>query len=127
MRVVADITVFRYLVIIGAIDLLLALFAQVVVPPAVVAELRHLSAPAPVRAWIETPPPWVVIQPPRLPPDPTLRHLGAGEHEALLLIYDRQGTVLLTDDRDAYRAARERESPVLRTLRVLEMGAERAT
>jgi predicted nucleic acid-binding protein len=125
MRVVADTTVFRYLVPIDMIALLPALFPQVVIPPAVVAELRHPSAPASVRTWMAALPPWVVIQSPRLPPDPTLRHLGAGEREALLLMHDHQGTVLITDDREAYRTARGQGLPVVRTLRILEIGAER--
>ena len=66
-----------------------------------------------------------MIQSPRLPPDPTLSHLGAGEREALLLMHDHQGTVLVTDDREAYRTARAQAIPVVRTLRLLEIGAER--
>ena len=53
MRLVADTTVFRYLMLIDTIDLLPALFPQVVIPPAVVAEPRHPSAPAPSgRGWL---------------------------------------------------------------------------
>ena len=41
MPIVADATVFRYLVIVEATDILPALFGTVLVPPAVVGELQH--------------------------------------------------------------------------------------
>jgi predicted nucleic acid-binding protein len=125
MRVVADTTVFRYLVLIDAIALLPALFTQVVVPPAVVAELQHASTPAPVRTWMAAPPAWLVIHPPRRVADPRLAHLGAGEREALVLMHEHQGVLLVTDDREAYRTALAQAIPVVRTLRLLEIGAER--
>jgi predicted nucleic acid-binding protein len=124
-RVVADTTVFRYLVLIDAIDLLPVLFTQVVVPPAVVAEFQHASTPVPVRTWMAAPPSWLVIQPPRRASGPSLTHLGAGEREVLLLTQDQQGVLLVTDDREAYRTAWTQAIPVVRTLRILEIGAER--
>jgi len=50
MPIVADATVFRYLVVVGARDILPALFSTVLVPPAVVRELQHANSPARVRA-----------------------------------------------------------------------------
>jgi predicted nucleic acid-binding protein len=125
MPIVADATVFRYLVIVDATDILPALFGTVLVPPAVVRELQHASTPARVRAWWSTAPLWVQIQPPRLPPDPTLHYLGEGEQEAIRLMDEQQAPLLMTDDRDAYNAAVARGLAVTRTLRVLEIAAER--
>jgi predicted nucleic acid-binding protein len=51
--------------------------------------------------------------------------LGAGEREALLLMQEHQGMLLVTDDREAYRTAQAQAIPVVRTLRLLEIGAER--
>jgi predicted nucleic acid-binding protein len=51
MPIVADATVFRYLVMVDAIEILPALFGTVLVPPAVVRELQHASTPARVRDW----------------------------------------------------------------------------
>ena len=125
MPIVADATVFRYLVAVGATDILPALFGTVLVPPAVVRELQHASTPARVRAWWRTVPLWVQIQSPALPPDPALHYLGEGEQEAIRLMDAQQAPLLLTDDRDAYNAAGARGIAVTRTLRVLEIAAER--
>ena len=59
---------FRYLVVMGATDILPALFGTVLVPPTVVRELQHTNTPVRVRAWWRTVPAWVQIQAPRLPP-----------------------------------------------------------
>jgi predicted nucleic acid-binding protein len=124
MPIVADATVFRYLVIVDATAILPALFGTVLVPPAVVRELQHASTPARVRAWWRTVPSWVQIQAPRLPPDPALHHLGEGEQEAIRLMDEQRAPLLMTDDRDAYEAAVARGMAVTRTLRVLEIAAE---
>jgi predicted nucleic acid-binding protein len=125
MAIVADTTVFRYLVVLEVTAILPALFEQVLLPPAVVSELQHASTPASVRQWTTTLPAWVRVQAPGLPPDPTLSHLGAGEREALQLMVEQQASILVTDDRDAYTAALRLGLPVTRTLRILEMAAER--
>jgi predicted nucleic acid-binding protein len=124
MPIVADATVFRYLVIVDATAILPALFGTVLVPPAVVRELQHASTPARVRAWWRTVPSWVHIQAPHLPPDPALYSLGEGEQEAIRLMDEQQAPLLMTDDRDAYNAAVARGIAVTRTLRVLEIAAE---
>jgi predicted nucleic acid-binding protein len=124
MPLVVDATVFRYLVIAEAVDVLPALFGTVIVPPVVVEELQHEHTPGRIRAWWLTQPPWVHIQAPRLPPDPALRRLGAGEQEAIRLMDDHQALLFMTDDRGAHNAALARGIPVTRTLRVLEMAAE---
>jgi len=124
MPIVADATVFRYLVIVDATAILPALFGTVLVPPAVVRELQHTSTPARVRDWWRTVPSWVQIQAPHLPPDPALHHLGEGEQEAIRLMDEQRATLLMTDDRDAYDTAVARGMAVTRTLRVLEIAAE---
>src|SRR6266511_2317260 len=96
----------------------------VIIPPEVVADLQRPRTPAPVRTWMQTPPLWLMIQTPTLSRDPTLHHLGAGEHEALLLMQEGVAPLFVTDDRSAYRAALARGTPVMRTLRILEIAAE---
>ena len=125
MPIVADTTVFRYLVVVEAMDILPALFEHVLIPPAVFNELQRASTPAVVRTWSANLPPWVRLQPPITPPDSTLSSLGDGEQEAIQLMREQQAPLLVTDDRQAYNAALSRSIPVTRTLRVLEMAAER--
>ena len=50
---------------------------------------------------------------------------GDGEQEATQLMHQHQAPLLVTDDPQAYDAALTRNIPVTRTLRVLEMAAER--
>ena len=51
MVVVADTSPINYLVLIGQIDLLTRLYTRILIPPAVLAELKHPLAPKPVRNW----------------------------------------------------------------------------
>jgi predicted nucleic acid-binding protein len=110
--------------LIDAVHTLPTLFDYVIIPPEVVADLQRPRTPAPVRTWMQTPPLWLMIQTPTLSRDPTLHHLGAGEHEALLLMQEGVAPLFVTDDRSAYRAALARGTPVMRTLRILEIAAE---
>lgn len=52
MIVVADASPVLYLVLVGSVDVLQALYDQVVIPQAVADELQHADAPDPVRTWI---------------------------------------------------------------------------
>ena len=49
--VVADTSPINYLILIGKIDLLSQLYKHILVPPAVLAELKHSFAPKPVHDW----------------------------------------------------------------------------
>lgn len=62
MIVVSDTSPLNYLIIIGRASILPALFGEVVVPAAVLDELRHAKTPVAVREFANTPPGWVKIQ-----------------------------------------------------------------
>ena len=124
MPLVADTTALRYLIEIEAVHLLPVLFEHVIIPPEVAAELQRPKTPAPVRSWMASPPSWLTLRQPTLPPDPALRRLHAGEHDALLLMYEGAASLFLTDDSSAYKIALVQHIPVFRTLRLLEMAAE---
>jgi predicted nucleic acid-binding protein len=59
--VVADTGPINYLVLIGAVDFLPVLFASVILPSTVQAELADPDAPPLVRSWIANPPVWLEI------------------------------------------------------------------
>src|SRR5437764_14381313 len=101
MLIIADTTPLRYLVVLGQVDLLPTLFGQVINPPAVIRELQHPKAPAAVRAWIASPPPWLDMRPCSLFADAVLLRLDAGEREAILLAQERQADLGLVDEQDA--------------------------
>ena len=125
MLVVADTTPINYLVLIGQVTILAALYEQVVIPSAVATELRHPKAPDVVRAWIASPPSWCTIRQAQGQPDPALMHLGAGEREALVLAEELGAGAFLTDDLEGREEARQRGIEVTGTLGILERAALR--
>src|SRR5215471_10992476 len=126
MLVVTDTSPVNYLVLIGHIDVLPALFGSVAIPQAVAEELLHPNTPEPVRQWIAAPPAWCVIEPPCGVPDPTVAHLDDGEREAIALCHALGADALLTDDTQAVREARARGMEVIRLLDLLERASLRA-
>ena len=62
MQVVTNTTPLRYLILTGYIALLPTLYGRILIPPAVADALQRPSTPALVKAWIQQPPPWCVIQ-----------------------------------------------------------------
>ena len=56
MIVVADTSPLNYLVLLGHIEILAKIYAEVLIPQTVLDELQDSEAPAEVRAWASTPP-----------------------------------------------------------------------
>jgi predicted nucleic acid-binding protein len=125
MRIVTDTTPLNYLILIGYVEVLASLYGHIIIPQAVANELCDPRTPDIVRAWMATPPPWCTIHQPQALDDPTLRHLGNGEREALLLVQELQADALLTDDSDAWKEAERRNIPYVRTCGMLERAARR--
>jgi predicted nucleic acid-binding protein len=125
MLVIADTSPLHYLVLIEHTAVLPTLFEHVLIPPAVAEELQRSRTPVSVRAWIESPPPWLEIRPPHQPLVPTTLRLGAGEREALSLAQELHADLVLLDDLEARAEAERHGLAVMGTLRVLELAAER--
>lgn len=125
MIAVADTSPLCYLVLIDEIDLLQALFSEVVVPPAVAAELSDPRAPAPVSAWWKEPPEWMRVEAPRphAMPD-VLERLHQAEREAILLTRDLDADVVILDEKAARQAAKSLELPVIGLIGILATAAE---
>jgi predicted nucleic acid-binding protein len=117
MTTVSNTSPLNYLIQIGAVDLLPALFGRIIVPPAVLGELRHPQAPALVTAWACTPPVWLDVRVPAQT-DPNLR-LGRGEVEAIALALELQADQLLIDDARGRRAATAQGLAIVGTVAVL--------
>ena len=117
MVVVADTSPINYLVLIEQIDLLTRLYTRILIPPAVLAELKHPLAPKPVRAWCDTPK-WIEI----LSPKDTLvlAQLDLGESEAISLATELHAEVLLIDEQAGRQEAVRRGLKVAGTLSVLD-------
>jgi len=122
--VVSDTSPPHYLVMIDAAEFLPRLFSEILVPPAVVAELSNVRTPAKVRIWITQPPTWLKIIAPRSAPD-TLG-LDPGETQAIWLGEEYGVKSILIDERKGTRVARERGFRVAGTLALIERFSERS-
>ena len=120
---VADTSPLRYMVLIGAIEVLPRLFESVIVPDGVHAELCHARAPAMVRGWADAAPAWLVIISDPSVEDADLRLLDAGERAAIALAMTMQPAPILIDDRAGVSAARAKGLEVFGTLGLLERAA----
>lgn len=123
MIVLSDTSPLNYLLLIGHVEILPAIFGQLVIPAAVAAELAHPRAPDVVRRWIVAPPPWCQVRQ-VAQMDPTIQ-LGKGESEAISLAIEIKADLLLVDDRLARAHAEQRGIKVAGTLNVLELAAQR--
>jgi predicted nucleic acid-binding protein len=121
--VLSDTSPINYLVLIGHIETLPALFGQVVIPTAVLVELTHPGTPEAVHQWILQPPPWLLIRAPSHA-ERQIR-LGPGEADAISLAVELHADLLLMDDRRGRREAEARGLSVAGTLNVLEAAAKR--
>ena len=99
MIVVADTSVILNLALVGQVDLLTALFHEVVVPPAVEMEFARLAASAGRFAGLRLPG-WVRVQPPATIPAEIVADadLDPGESTALALAAEIHAAAILIDE-----------------------------
>jgi len=116
--VVADTGPLHYLILLGQIDVLPQLFGAVAVPAIVAGELRHAHAPNAVRAWADSPPPWLAVHD-NPAETASLRRLDPGERAAITLAHALGAGLLLIDDRAGAAAARGEGLRVTGTIGVL--------
>lgn len=106
MTVVSNTTPLNYLILVGEIEVLPALYREIWVPPAVVAELHASLSPFVVRDWVGSPPDWLTVGSPGAVSNAELSRLQAGEREAILLASSMNADLLLIDERLGRRHAR---------------------
>jgi predicted nucleic acid-binding protein len=119
MIAVADASPVCYLVLIGEIELLSKLFAQVLLPREVLDELLVEGAPPMVRAWADSPPLWILIRDGPAGAEKGMERLQAGERAAILLAESVHADVIVLDEKSARRIAAERGLRVTGLLGVL--------
>ena len=120
MLVIADNTPLRYLILLGYVDILPALYGHGIIPHAVLIELQHPHMPVVVRAWMANPPVWLEIRQTTTIADAALAELDAGERDAILLVQELNADLLLIDEGDGYGAATQRGMRCMRTVGLLE-------
>lgn len=125
MIVIADTTPINYLVLIGDVGLLPALFGQVVIPEAVFLELQSTATPPVVRQWVAQATPWLEVRKITPAPDSGLSHLDEGEKQAIQLAEELGADLLLVDEREARKEAAKRNIPISGTLGILDRAADK--
>jgi predicted nucleic acid-binding protein len=123
MIVVADTSPLNYLLLIDEIDLLPAIFGQVLLPHAVFQELQHPKTSPRVRQWVAQPPAWLEVRTVASAPNPALMGLDVGEREAIQLALELGVGTVLIDEADGRRRAESLHLEVRGTLGILERGA----
>lgn len=116
--VVSDTTPLHYLILVGQESILEKLYGKVVVPPAVLAELGHASAPVQISSWAANPPGWVTVSTPQSIPD-RYAALDFGERQALALAMEIKADLVLLDDKVARRVAQRDLMKVKGTLGIV--------
>lgn len=114
--IVSDTSPINYLCLIEAIDVLPKIFSEVVIPPAVLAELRHPRAPKCVAEWLADMPPWARTQAPISLQ--TGLGLDPGETEAISLALELRLPILI-DERAGRLVAEEHGITAVGTLNIL--------
>lgn len=94
MIVVADASQLNYLIQIECDALLPELFGEVLVPAAVIEELRHPATPPAVASWFSQAPSWIEVRAVTAASDPTLGVLDPGERVAIQLAQELHADLL---------------------------------
>jgi predicted nucleic acid-binding protein len=131
VAVVSDTSPLSYLILIGVVEVLHVLYGEILIPPAVEKELRSPDGPGPPRMWIGEAPPWLhVEQPPvessegwSLKTEAKLQALDQGESQAIRLAEATGSELLIIDERDGRKAAKEVGLRITGTLGVLDEAA----
>ncbi len=121
--VVSDTTPLHYLILVGRESILEKLYGKVIVPPAVLTELCHASAPVQISDWATNPPPWVIVAAPKSIPF-GFEGLDFGEQQALALAKEIRADLVLLDDRVARRVALRELMKVRGTLGIVAEAAK---
>ncbi len=123
MIVVADTTPLNYLILIDEVELLPALFGQVLLPIGAFQEFQHHRTPLKVRQWLAHLPPWLEVRKASAVTSPSLMDLDLGEREAVQLALDLGIGTVLMDDADGRQVAESFHLEVRGTLGILERAA----
>jgi predicted nucleic acid-binding protein len=125
MIVVADTSPLNYLVLLGHIEILPKIYAEVVIPQTFLDELQDNDAPEEVRALFSAPPAWLQVCTLIFRRDPLMERLDRGEQDAILLAESFKAERLIIDDLEGRREATHRGLTVIGTLGLLAEAARR--
>jgi predicted nucleic acid-binding protein len=119
MIVVADTSPINYLVRIELVGVLPQLYGTVIIPFAVLLELRAEGSSAAVIQWADHLPEWIKVDRTEQRFEADVERLGAGERSAITLATQIGASLVLVDDLPARRAVKRRGLVAAGTLAVL--------
>jgi predicted nucleic acid-binding protein len=102
--VISDTTPLHYLILLSRETILEKLYGKVFIPPAVLMELSHASAPIQISNWATNLPAWVTVATPVSIPG-GFEGLDFGERQVLALAREIHADLVLLDDKVARRVA----------------------
>ena len=117
--IVSDTSPINYLILIDQIQLLPALFGEIIIPPAVHRELQHPKANFRVRAWACNLPAWATVIAPTKIPSARDLGLGDGETEAIFLAEELSADFIVIDEWQGRKTAKDRGLHTIGTLLIL--------
>ncbi len=120
MIVVSDTSPINYLTLIGHVELLKALFGEIVVPASVFQELSADGAPTEVQRLLRTRPEWLRVVEIEARNATGLARLDRGERDAILLGMELQAQFVLIDEARGREAAIACGLSVIGVIGVLE-------
>jgi len=123
MIVVSDTSPINYLIEIDCIHILEILFERVVLPEAVIEELRSPGAPPSIKDWLSQIPDWITIQ--QSENDLDTKGLDPGEREAINLAEKLKADFVLIDEKKGRLERHRRGLAVIGTLGILDRAANR--
>jgi predicted nucleic acid-binding protein len=121
--VVSDTSPLQYLIQCDAVNVLPAIFGEVVIPATVHLEIQHSRTPAEVRSWANHLPLWATVREASLLKE--LPEIDEGEREAISLALEINAPFLLIDDRRGRIEAIRLGLHVAGTIGILEIAARR--
>jgi predicted nucleic acid-binding protein len=126
MIVISDTGPLHYLVLIECLDILPALYGQILVPRVVVStELADAATPESLKIVFRTPPSWLVTVEAPIAIHPLVAKLGIGEAHAISLALQWHADLLLCDDLAARKKAVQAGLSIKGTLALIHEAASR--
>lgn len=125
MIVISDTSPVNYLVLIGEIDLLTKLYQTVIVPQSVFEELTAAASPLEVRNWLKKKPDWFLVKQISSSILPTFYGLDAGESEAIQLAQELNADLLIIDEKQGRKIAKEQGLKIIGTIGILASAIEK--